>query len=892
MKTASNSRVLQMILLFVVVCFLSTPALAQYGEDASVYQSRNENFETGDFSKFPWEHNGDANWDITQEEKFSGIHCAGAGLIDHNQSTTVKLTLDCISGEISFYYKVSSERHYDYLRFYIDGSLQDEWSGNEDWIQVTFPVRSGRRTFEWTYSKDDSSSDGADAAWIDDIEFPVRGPCLIEAGELRATLEYTGKGVSLTSLFDLTTDTEFTGPMPTDFQLFQIVLWNTKNGNKKVLKSESGWNITKIESIDVSSCSIIYESPTQSGLSGIKVILPIFVKANSNAIHLGLQVQKVPEPWAVEEVKFPRLKVANRGPHMRVLIPQGPGQVLKESFNYRSLYPCGTTSMPYFAFYDSQGNAGLYVGTHDPWPSVREFSIEQSGELDDIVLTYKYPAPNSDQSCNGFEFPGEAVLQLFRGDWYDATIIYRDWVWANAKWYPKLSENGREDTALWMRELPVWIRSWNHYTIADDLNWAKQFAGIVGLPTGLRWYNWHQIPFDNDYPHFFPAKPGFHEAIIELATLNAPINVMPYINGTCWDTRDRGIADFQFTNVALGGAAKNEQGEPFIWSFAQEADGSPAQLAMMCPTSSVWKEKQHELVLRVVNELDAKAVYMDCIGCISPHLCFDHSHGHPTGGGSWWTRSYWDIVESIRRDIPSDCILTTEGSSEAYVHVFDGFLGYWDHDGAVPAFPAIYGGAIQVFARTYNYNPRDTLTLAHCMQAGQGFVFGEQTGSYLRLPMVLREIEALDFIKQIIHLRWELRRFFYAGKMRRHPKLYGRIPVVSADCGASWWTEGDENWVTTDAVLTGAWKIAHEQRLVLLFVNVSDKPVTATLDFDAATYGLPSGQLKGTVIVSPVAGQGYSWRVGPPSEPTPLPSTFQRELGFPPRFAWAWIIEP
>lgn len=132
-----------------------------------------EAFETGDFSSFDWESFGDTDWFVTSGECNSGTYGAGASSIDDNGSTTLKLTLDCISGEISFYYKVSSEQHYDYLRFYIDGTQQDEWSGNEDWTQVSFPVRAGRRTFEWTYSKDESSSDGSDTAWIDDIMFPI-----------------------------------------------------------------------------------------------------------------------------------------------------------------------------------------------------------------------------------------------------------------------------------------------------------------------------------------------------------------------------------------------------------------------------------------------------------------------------------------------------------------------------------------------------------------------------------------------------------------------------------------------------------------------------------------------------------------------------------------------
>jgi hypothetical protein len=78
-----------------------------------------------------------------------------------------------MSGQISFFYKVSSERYFDYLRFYIDGVLQDEWSGNKGWTKVSFTVGAGRRTFEWVYSKDGSSSYGSDTAWIDGIVFPI-----------------------------------------------------------------------------------------------------------------------------------------------------------------------------------------------------------------------------------------------------------------------------------------------------------------------------------------------------------------------------------------------------------------------------------------------------------------------------------------------------------------------------------------------------------------------------------------------------------------------------------------------------------------------------------------------------------------------------------------------
>jgi glucuronoarabinoxylan endo-1,4-beta-xylanase len=132
-----------------------------------------EEFETGDFSSFNWEFSGDADWIVTSEERNSGTYSARAGSIEDDELSTLRVELDCTSSEVSFYCKVSSESDYDYLRFCIDGVEQDKWSGEQDWFQVSYPVTAGRKTFEWTYSKDSSASEGDDTAWIDDIAFPI-----------------------------------------------------------------------------------------------------------------------------------------------------------------------------------------------------------------------------------------------------------------------------------------------------------------------------------------------------------------------------------------------------------------------------------------------------------------------------------------------------------------------------------------------------------------------------------------------------------------------------------------------------------------------------------------------------------------------------------------------
>ncbi|MCP4260893.1 MAG: hypothetical protein GY774_25795 [Planctomycetes bacterium] len=140
----------------------------------SVVESVVEDFETNDFNYFPWSSYGDESWETTSSERHSGYYSARSGSIEDGEETSLEVRLECGSGYITFYCKVSCESDFDELIFYIDGLEQGKWSGQEDWAEVSFQVREGTRTFKWAYSKDSSISEGDDTAWIDDIVFPIR----------------------------------------------------------------------------------------------------------------------------------------------------------------------------------------------------------------------------------------------------------------------------------------------------------------------------------------------------------------------------------------------------------------------------------------------------------------------------------------------------------------------------------------------------------------------------------------------------------------------------------------------------------------------------------------------------------------------------------------------
>ena len=143
-----------------------------------------EDFETGDFSSYSWEFGGNADW-IISSDAYEGEFCSQSGNIGNSQYTSLIITLDVLSNdEISFWKRVSSENNYDYLKFYIDGNLQDQWSGEVSWSNEIYSLSSGYHTFEWKYIKDTYVSSGSDCVWIDYIIFPAIGvPTSIENEE-------------------------------------------------------------------------------------------------------------------------------------------------------------------------------------------------------------------------------------------------------------------------------------------------------------------------------------------------------------------------------------------------------------------------------------------------------------------------------------------------------------------------------------------------------------------------------------------------------------------------------------------------------------------------------------------------------------------------------------
>lgn len=687
------------------------------------------------------------------------------------------------------------------------------------------------------------------------------------AGELGVLLQRTQGGVRLRSLYDLRQERELLAADTPP--LFTLSLRDTQGGEAAELHADSGWGETLVRSRR-GGFLIEWSEPRDPRLTGIRVTAQVQTDSQRHALAWKLQIENASPRWSLWRLVFPQVSVAELGEDATVLLPRGPGElqpgVWRRHFGYRSAYPNGWCAMQLLAAYASRPRpVGLYFALHDPMGSFKDIGIESSPATRSVRLYYDHLLPNMGRAGNSFTLSGQAVWQLLRGDWYDAARVYREWALREAKWYPHQGKN----TPAWMRELPVWAHAWGE--ASEVVPAVQEFARYFGVPVAVHWYGWHQIPFDNDYPHYFPVREGFAEGVRQLR--ESGVYVMPYINGRLWDTRDRGMEDFQFSTVAKPAATKDERGEPYVEAYgSRESDGSPARLAVMCPYTGLWQDKVREIVSRLFGEYGVSAVYIDQVGAAPPVPCFDATHGHPLGGGSWWNEGYWRMLDRIRAEMPPDRALTTECNAEPFLAWFDGYLTWhWQYETQVPVFPAVYSQGVLMFGRAYRGG--DTKDLALRMKAAQQLVFGEQIGWID--PSVVREPQNAAFLRQIVQLRWRYRRFFTEGEMARPPQLEGNIPTVRAD-----WQWDRDWWVSALAVYTGAWQLSAEGRMVLFFVNVADERVTATMRFYPSVYGIRAKQVR----LVEKRGESDTGKVQVVS------SRFERRLELAPREAVLWEI--
>jgi len=515
-------------------------------------------------------------------------------------------------------------------------------------------------------------------------------------------------------------------------------------------------------------------------------------------------------------------------------------------------YPSGFYyTMPYFAMYENNETPrdGIYFAVHDTSGALKELYACCDNDHN-VRFSSRFYAENMYQPQNSQKLPGKAIWKVFDGDWYDAADIYREFVRNDCGWAEKESNKNTPD---WMMDIPFWIMDWVPYDansneilptalrcdedVIGANDWYENAVKIkkeFDTPIGYHIYNWHRIPFNNDYPHFVPVRERFLEGYKALKENG--IRVMPYINAILWDTKDHGCEDYMFESVGKKGAVKKADGEVETLVFeSKESNGEPVKLAPMCPSGSIWKDMLINLTDEMFHKYNFDAIYLDQIAARVPYLCMDKSHGHPLGGGSWWIKGYNEILKELHKRKPKDKAFTSECNAEVYTQIINAFLSWrWNFsENDVPAFMRIYSDRVHVFGRNTNGKLKNDIMYWKYHVASE-FVCGQQLG-WINSDIVKKEYH-MKFLKQLVQFRYAHRAFFRKFEVLRPPVVVKtRDNVVrDSECGYS------VNICDKPYLCTGV--LCDETKKMMLIVNIADRDITSDIRWNADAYNFKQGE--------------------------------------------------
>ena len=538
-------------------------------------------------------------------------------------------------------------------------------------------------------------------------------------------------------------------------------------------------------------------------------------------------------------------------------------------------------------------HAGLYVGTHDPSASYKLFRYQPDVSGGTLSLSVELrPADNnrplpSESAVQSFPF----VLGCFQGDWWDASQLYRNWSLSEAPWAQRSIRQRGDSFPQVMRSAQVWLNTgWQYH---DVFNATQGDPAVVvqrvttlakRLSLGPEHLALHYYVFQNTstfdayYPVYFPAKPGFAEAVALLQ--DAGVTVAPYINGRIYDID---LPKWQDDDAQRYAAKSTPALLGFNLSLYYESYGNDVQQAAMCPFTRYWQQTYRNVSEQLARTYGVHGIYIDQVGAAAAQPCYDASHNHTLGDGTAWVEGYHAFLQGVLEAVGPTVAIVTESNAEPYMDSLHGYLtltafqhSVTGNDGQlVPVFPAIYGGYMMGFGAIFTVADLvDNTDSGYATLLAAQFVHGAQLG-WMSLggtsddpPMGLYdylmadEYEAeVDWLRLLATTRAVLSDYFLYGREMRQPPFVVNVTYSSN-------TASD-----TPAYLSSAWLLHNSSStslLVTLLVpdsTIAPGGLSFNLSLALADFGFPPTALKQRWQVWRWDGSGSSERVAVQAEP-------------------------
>ena len=667
-----------------------------------------------------------------------------------------------------------------------------------------------------------------------------------------ARLEFEPKGMGLAALVDRQSGVNHIQPVKGKRLLWEVTLGRGTQ-REKVDNNYAPCNYALLESLPDGGHRATLEWNDlhwwlQDRMLSIRVTVDL--PPDSGIAQWRISVSNNNDYWGMWSVAFPYVNgLPEPGQYdiARPIFASG-GQLLKAWRNrVEGRYPAGRWPLQFLSLTRVGTHDSVYFVTHDPDGSAKDFVVDPAnGSMTVVHYAENMGVPQSD-------YPGYYPTEfgVYQGTWLEAAQRYRRWA-LRQKWAQAGRVSQRADIPEIMKNVGVWINegwAWDGASnsprnesgppqMTERVIAAQKWLGV---PVALQWYNWHHMVLDNEYPHYYPARPGFTEHIKDM--VKEGVLVMPYINGVSCDYN---IPDFDRWGPH---AIVDEAGGYRMYNYEEGA----GRLLSMCPTQVMWQNVITQLFNRLVEESGANGVYIDQTTAMPHELCFNTQHGHPLGGGHYWVDANRDFLKKVRSYAYRDGrhpVLTSESGEEVFLDLMDG--GCWGSEptdssepdmevSEIPLFEVVYSGYFIPFGTPLNLASDDRFFR---FWQGRGLLDGRQLG-FIGLDLFKPEyLSKAEYLRLCARYRLATLPYLEYGRLLGPlepknvvgtftEKRFGFDPSGQDD--PSYYHQG-----TVPAAEGRLWQ-AEDGRLGVFLANYADAPVDFQYEVDPAKFGLTAG---------------------------------------------------
>ena len=549
-------------------------------------------------------------------------------------------------------------------------------------------------------------------------------------------------------------------------------------------------------------------------------------KFDGSRLEYDLSVKSCSYRTILDKVTLPSLALAPLDEKKTALVvPEAGGLLYKNAaaakVSYTGIYPRMLTSMQCGAIYDQKG--GVYFSPADPLGRMMYFSYRL--DTDGLEVRIQRPVSRrSNKENNSFVSGSSAVVQTFKGDWYDAGLLYREELERiKALWWRKSLPN--TDTPAWFRENALNLLVFH----IPDPEIAIKLRDYLGTGYAIQhWYWW-----ERGAGHHLCPIPRANTEYIAYAKLmkQHDIRVISYTNGRLWSTRDKRGEGTLYKTSGIAAAVKKADN-----SVQLEPYGVPC--AVLCPSSEIYQKAMYDMITRLVAQ-GVSGCFIDQLGAARPILCQVSAHGHLANDPASWNvnghrKAFLPIREYWKKN-KTDAVTSTEDNSEHCVGLVDALAPWrWMHDHQIPLHTLVYSGRTQYISR----DPVGADLKAPFVKTAVQLVQGEQMGNFGTVEITSPAKGVFRrYLKRLIHLRRAAGDFFNRGMMLRPPVLTG----LGKKIYTRWGNHGTKD-VGTLPVIAGAWE--WDGKKIILLINTTAQARTGKIasEFPGLLQIFKSGQ--------------------------------------------------